>query len=253
MIPRKNHLFNYLQADFLVRALVRTIGLLLIAFGAVLWIAQRASVKAPPPPAPVAVAPAASPPTKHVRSHTQTSAAPVASPAPTPTPAPVKAAPLSTVKMIVSNPPTRHDFIVHIYDQDGWFDTGIPVTADLTIGIYVVSTAAGQTIPDTNWIRGLIGDKIIYPPKDLTVIGGAVSTWAPGSTPSNRVPDGSPEIPLPETAKTTLKLRIFPAGAAKDLQCRVKVFVYPADRAHPTAFTVAQQRELDELHKWELK
>jgi hypothetical protein len=154
--------------------------------------------------------------------------------------------------MIFAKPPSSFDFDVHISEQDGWFDTGIPVTADLQVYLVDSGSEPGQAIPYNHWLQGRIGDSIIYPARDLTVQGPIVDTWASDPSPMPST-DSTQRIPLPESAKQTLKMRIFPAGSANNIRCRVKVLIFPKDRNRPDDLTDAQQRELGELRKMELK
>ena len=142
-----------------MRALVRTLGSLLIVFGAVLWIAKGALAPSPPPPTPVTVAPPS--PSKHSSSHggAHGSAGDVATKGST------AAKVLSSVQMGQASP-TLHDFVIHLYKQDGWFDTGIPITADLWLNMRTLDANPGP-ISDAHWVRGLVGSAIIYPPNDI--------------------------------------------------------------------------------------
>ena len=57
----------------------------------------------------------------------------------------------------------KAQFEVHLYKQDGWFNTGIPIASQLFLNLNPTS--------DTRWVQLMIGSTIIDPPDPKTALG----------------------------------------------------------------------------------
>ena len=244
-----------------MRSLVRTLGLLLIAFGAFLWLYAAKIAPANRPVAPVAVVPAAkpAPPPSKSRHHNQPAVPNTRTP-PTPTSPPSHPAPavpepmrppVSTVRLFYVNP-QQHEFKIDLKKQDGWFDTGIPVTADVEVLEFCLSDTPG--IPACGgWIQAMIGGTLFRPDSE----NGAAATihilaLPPGqNATAYQFGPGLQMAHISPDAFQTLKLKIAdPNGSDELKKVMVKIYVRPVDPNQSQQLTAAQQRELAELGKW---
>jgi hypothetical protein len=130
---------HHTQADFLVRALVQTLGCLLIGFGVFLWLAGPRSAYKNPPLSPPVTAPVSVKLTPTVPKPRRiiASAQPKQEPAQPEQEQPVspKREPLSTT-VLTHVWPTTHLFKVLLHKEDGWYDTGIPISSDLMVNMW---------------------------------------------------------------------------------------------------------------------
>ena len=239
-----------------MRSLVRTLGLLLIAFGAFLWLYAAKIAPANRPVAPVAVVPAAkpAPPPSKSRHHNQPAVPNTRTP-PTPTSPPSHPAPavpepmrppVSTVRLFYVNP-QQHEFKIDLKKQDGWFDTGIPVTAD----IMLLEFSVGQGPGTGGFIRAMIGSNEIHPRGSTEFLQQIhLTTYSPGNEPGPSLGDADAQfLPMAAQALQTLKLRIVGDNAPDELgQVMVKIYVRPKDPNQQ--LSAIQQREQAELGKW---
>ena len=235
-----------------MRALVRTLGSLLIGFGAFLWLYAAKIAPSNQPVVPVATLPAVkpAPPPSKSHHHNETAESKASTPVPlieAPIHPPVSKAVLNIVNGY------QHRFTVDLHKEDGWFDTGIPVTADVEVFSFCLSDVAGA--PDcTGWVEAMIGGIGFHP---ISTNGARptidVITLPPGqdSTPYQLGP-GIQYLHMTVQALQTLKLKITADANAPDElhKVMVKINVRPVDPNQPQQISTPQQRELAELAKW---
>ena len=234
-----------------MRALVRTLGSLLIAFGAFLWLYAAKIAPSNKPVAPVAVVPAAKPAPPPSKSRHHNESAEARPPTPPPVPEPPKHPPVSKVALTLSVP-EQHRFTVDLHKEDGWFDTGIPVTADVEVLEFCLSDTPG--IPACGgWIQAMIGGTLFRPDSE----NGAAATihilaLPPGqNATAYQFGPGLQMAHISPDAFQTLKLKIAdPNGSDELKKVMVKIYVRPVDPNQSQQLTAAQQRELAELGKW---
>ena len=237
-----------------MRSLVRTLGSLLIAFGAFLWLYAAKIAPSNKPVAPVAVVPAArpAPPPSKSRHHNEAAvpkepAPPPSHPAPPPVPEPKRPA-ISTLRLFYVNP-EQHEFFIDLHKQDGWFDTGIPVSADVMFLEFCPGGNGGP--PNGGWVHAMIGNTVLNPQEMTTnnfqIV---VNTFAPGEdTNRGQGQRGQQYLEIPAQTLQTLKLKIDGDGSPDEIrQVAVKIYVRPKDPNQP--LSPSQQREQAELGKW---
>jgi hypothetical protein len=145
--------------------------------------------------------------------------------------------------------PEQHKFTIDLHRQDGWFDTGIPVTAD----IMVLEFCIGEGPPTGGWIQARIGGNEILPRGDSPFHQQiTLSTYLPGQDPDRTMADPTAQfLQMSGEAVQTLKLRIAGDNAPDEVrQVMIKIYVRPKDANQPQQFTAPQQREQTELAKW---
>ena len=234
-----------------MRALVRTLGSLLIAFGAFLWLYAAKNAPSNQPVAPVAVAPAVkpAPPPSKSRHHNEGAETKPPSPAPE-NQAPTHPAVSKAVLTVAT--PEQYRFIVDLHKEDGWFDTRIPITAEL--GVYEFCLPDGSSSgPCGGWVQAMVGGNVLKPsdtsPNNQATID--ITTFLFGQNPDrSQHGQGSQFLQIPLQAVQTLKLRIVGANAPNELQkVMVKVHIGPNNQDQ-AQFTASQQLEMAQLAKW---
>ncbi len=149
--------------------------------------------------------------------------------------------------------PGQHEFKVLLHKEDGWFDTGIPITADISVYMWCLAIRESDDPHCTNMVEAMIGSSILQPPS----LGSNVHMFSFITVPSDNDPrrnlsdKSSQYLTIPEPSTQTLKVRIFGDNGPADLQYMVKVYVRPLDQSQ--VLTAAQQREQTALAKWERK
>jgi len=134
----------------------------------------------------------------------------------------------------------RAQFEVHLYKQDGWFNTGIPIASQLFLNL--------NPTPDTRWVQLMIGNTIIDPPDPKTSLYLRLSANEVGP----RTP-GLQNVIIPETTMfQPLKVRVSTSADAPD---EVHFFIRLIDRGVGAGgggeLSEIQKREEQELMKWE--
>ncbi len=144
-----------------LRNIVRRTGFVALAFSAGLWCVQAIESNFPQTarPAPIYRTSEDSR-AAWLATHTrpqrgQITVSPKIAPRPTPVP---KQVPLSTVKLIGYPIRAIHDFEVHLYKKDGWFETQIPISAGTQVTIWNPHAPY-----NTGWIKVMIGDDVFSP------------------------------------------------------------------------------------------
>jgi hypothetical protein len=146
--------------------------------------------------------------------------------------------------------PQQHEFRVDLHKEDGWFDTGIPVTADIGVLEFCLSNGAA---PCGGWIQAMIGGTVFHPfagdPNNQII---NLATFLAGQDLNRSLYDQTAQfLPMPGQAAQTLKLRIAGDNAPDELrQVMIKINVRPKDINLPQQFTAPQQLEQVELAKW---
>ena len=217
-----------------MRDLLRALGLVSIGLGLILYFAKRQENVQPIIASAPQRAPVLSPAHKQVTTH------PAAKTAPKPNT-------LSTIKLVHDEPLDRA-FVIHLFKQDGWFDTGIPISNGLMVFLSCSFEQVGQ-LSNTRFVKAMIGNASIYPPAmhpEVTSIRLVTITSDndPRKGPSG---DATQYLIVPGNSVSRLKLKIFPDTAPDDLQYRVHLQIIPDQQ---NQLTTAQQNEVQELEKW---
>jgi hypothetical protein len=228
----------------MLRIPVRIAGLLLLAIGSLLWL--RARLVAPVAhPVAVAVVPAAKPLTKRHR-HTE----PVQ-----PTAASLKPSHAPLSRDFMSENQGRHfAFEVDLHKSDGWFDTGIPVTADVDI-LMLCGLKLQALGPSCNqWVQAMLNGKIFVTGPPPPGPRSNIFTILPNETPPppwGQNLDPALIMQMPDESTQTLKLRIVGDSAPEELDgylVRISVRRWPG--IDGGKFTPPQQLEMANMAKW---
>ena len=137
-------------------------------------------------------------------------------------------------------------FRVHLYKQDGWFDTGIPITDELFLKAYKANACSMPD--DSRALQITVGKTIVYPPvgpdhgfvhlRSAEGSDGLPAFWL-GHFDEAIIPEASLFHPL--------QARVLPAGEAPE-QCDFYIIVFIRKTAHDE-FSSVQLREDQELMK----
>jgi hypothetical protein len=108
-------------------------------------------------------------------------------------------------------------FVVHLFKQDGWFDTGIPITDELNIHLYPPS--------DTRWVQVMISKTIVALPTDPNVI--FVHLVGKDGSQSETGLKRSQDIVIPEKSIFhPLKVRVLSSdGAPEEVHFNIVVII----------------------------
>ena len=226
-----------------MRSLVRTLGLLLIGFGVVFWLAHHGDWFTTPDPQPISglpPAPAPAPSTEKKPNRVplkQDSAEPQTKP--------------SSKTVLIFNHPSHTDFKVVLHNEGGWFDTGIPITARTNLNIWCYPDT-GDASMCAHPVEIKIADKEFQmssgdPDNPILSI---------ETVPSDAIHPLSPvvqPVTISESSLQTLKFRVVGDGSSDELHYMVRIEVKPVDQSEPQFFTQDQQREQSELAKWGAK
>jgi hypothetical protein len=158
---------------------------------------------------------------------------------------------MSTTTLFSAND-RMHEYHLHLFKEDGWYDTGLPITTDTAI--IMMCPRQFPVDPPNAQIEAMIGGHVIYPPPPIP-FRQAIDLYIRPSRedPKNLSAGPYQYLSLPEQSLTTLKLRIYGDNAPESVQYMVSIYVEPFDHSHPQIYTPAQERERAELAKWELK
>ena len=231
-----------------VRNLVRNAGLIALAFSAGLWCVQAIESNYHPTAksAPI-YRTSVDDRAAWLAAHTDPKSRQITSaPKLAPKPKPVL---LSTVKLEFATP-LSYKFEIHLYKQDGWFDTHIPVAAGKEIYVWT-----SQPVGGNDWIKGMIGETVFYPPprtggSNLTTIVALFPEDTPANTPYCKTWQC---VNIPPGVVKSLKLKVFPDNAPDDVMYSVKVFDSGPSQAGPERFAPSKQREQAALAIWDRK
>ena len=224
-----------------MRALVRTLGLLLTGFGTFLWVfgARSTTSVAPPPPTAAPIRPA----TRAAIPHRPK---PIVEP---------KHEPLSTAALIWINPkppPPRHKFQIFLHKEDGWFETKIPVTSDLQVLVVCNDKTEGNVLP-SRWVEAMIGHSTFSQAADQDQRALVIETVSSDNDPRRGSSDRAHYLTISGQAFQTLKLKLLAGSEApSEVRCSVTIAENPFDWSQPQTLTANQQRELSELAKWQV-
>jgi hypothetical protein len=131
----------------------------------------------------------------------------------------------------------KAQFEVHLYKQDGWFNTGIPIASQLFLDLNPTS--------DTRWVQLMIGNTVVDPadPKVNLYLRSSANEVGP------RTP-GLQNVMIPETSMfQPLKVRVSTsADAPEEVHFSIRVI----DRGVGAGgkLSEVQQREEQDLMKW---
>jgi hypothetical protein len=143
-------------------------------------------------------------------------------------------------------------FEVHLYKQDGWFDTHIPITAGQELLLWNPQIAGSNA-----WIKAMIEQAVIYPPLQLNGPQSralAIVALLPEDTPANTSYCKALQcMDIPPGDVKSLKLKVFPDSAPDDVTYSVKVFDSDPSKAEPERFAQSKQREQNALAEWDRK
>ncbi len=212
----------------LVRMLMRIVGFLSLGTGIVLLFMQITSHKSGAGPAATAVVekpPVARPSPKVVRKKS-----------------PKPPTPLSTIKLTGVHPEIGfRRFDIQLKKQDGWFDTGIPVTAGTALLVW------NRNIRERTF-QAMIGDVVLSPQGKNNQI--CVYTSTDQDDLKKNGPDYYEQyMIMPPNVLRTLKIRILP-DISDDGDYVVKVSTSHFQATPPGPLTPSQEREEAALVKW---
>lgn len=200
-----------------MRALVRTLGSLLIAFGAFLWLYAATVAHLNHGYSPVAVVPAVkpAPPPSKSRHHNEAPTSKAPTPVPVPATEAPKHPPVSKTVLTYVNP-VQHKFTVDLHKEDGWFDTGIPVTADISVLEFCLSETNAH---NGQWVQAMVGGTVFRPldmgNEDLIV---SIDTFPSGQNPGQKLFPAQQFLQVPAQTVQTLKLRIAGDNAPDEIR-----------------------------------
>lgn len=151
--------------------------------------------------------------------------------------------PLSTIKLTQVHLELGYRrFDIQLKKQDGWFDTGIPVTAGTALLVWSRNNR-------DRTVQAMIGDVVLFPQGTINHI--RVYT----STDQDDLKKNAPEyeeqyIIMPPNVLRTLKIRILP-DISDDGEYVVKVSTTKFQPNRTGPLTPSQEREEAELVKWD--
>jgi hypothetical protein len=105
----------------------------------------------------------------------------------------------------VTSPGIKAEFVVHLYKQDEWFDTGIPIASQLFLMLYPTE--------NTRWVQVMIGNTGVDPPADPKV---SLYLRSSASEDAPRTP-GLQHVIIPEISIfRPLRVRVSPLDDAPE-------------------------------------
>jgi hypothetical protein len=138
---------------------------------------------------------------------------------------------------------SQADFKVHLYKQDDWFDTGIPITNDLYLALIPPS--------NTRSVQVMIGKTIVDPPTDRPNV--FIYLVSKERSQSDTRLKGSHDVIIPEKSILhPLKVRVLPSDGTPDEVSFVIRLTIPGNPAQGELSTVLQ-REEEALRAYEAK
>ena len=229
-----------------MRALVRTLGLLLIGFGVFLWAVDPTRFlqkNLPAPPVPTSNQIPIKPVIKKPRRQPD-------HPSPRQVNIEPNGKPLSTTTLLFTHP-SQTNFKVALHKEDGWFETSIPVTADIQLYIWCYNDTVNTSMC-THPVEAMVGRKVFEVPNSGSTVKPLFIQTIPLDDAAHKDLVNAITQPavIPESSVQTLKLRITGDSPADEVHYMVKIQVRPLDPSQPQVFTSAQQREQGELAKW---
>ena len=154
--------------------------------------------------------------------------------------------PVSTVKLsqVVADL-GYHRFDIKLSKQDGWFDTGIPVTAGTSLLMW--SPSGGGS---SRWVEAMLGDTVLFPHGKNNHI--VVTTSTSKDDLQKNLPDVEEQYLMMSPSELhRLKIRVFPDTAPDEIDYTVKVSFSNFSPSQSGSLTPSQEREQAELMKWD--